>query len=41
MDSREVNRAIKETAWSGYHTAFYPTYDYKALAEQARSRNGK
>ncbi|CAD6531588.1 hypothetical protein LMG27952_02599 [Paraburkholderia hiiakae] len=38
---REVNRAIEETAWGGYHTEFYPTYDYKALAERARSRNGK
>lgn len=38
---REVNRAIEETAWGGYRTEFYPTYDYKALAEQARERNGK
>jgi len=38
---REVNRAIEETAWGGYHTEFYPTYDYKALAEQARARNGE
>lgn len=37
---REVNRAIEETAWGGYRTEFYPTYDYKALAEQARARNG-
>ncbi|MEX3948819.1 hypothetical protein AB4Y40_13880 [Paraburkholderia sp. EG287B] len=38
---REVNRAIEQTAWGGYRTEFYPTYDYKALAEQARERNGK
>ena len=38
---REVHRAIEETAWGGYRTEFYPTYDYKALAEQARERNGK
>ncbi|WP_028203057.1 hypothetical protein [Paraburkholderia nodosa] len=38
---REVNRAIEQTAWGGYRTEFYPTYDYKALAEQARARNGK
>jgi len=38
---REVNRAIEETAWGGYTTEFYPTYDYKAIAEQARERNGK
>jgi hypothetical protein len=38
---REVNRAIEETAWGGYRTEFYPTYDYKALAEQARAKHGK
>ncbi|MEM5384908.1 hypothetical protein VSR68_15095 [Paraburkholderia phymatum] len=38
---REVNRAIEETAWGGYHTEFYPTYDYKSIAEQARAKNGK
>jgi hypothetical protein len=36
---REVNRAVEETAWGGYRTEFYPTYDYKALAEEARKRN--
>jgi len=35
---REVNRAIENTAWGGYHTEFYPTYDYKAVAEQMRSQ---
>jgi hypothetical protein len=33
---REVNRAIEESAWGGYRTEFYPTYDYKAVAEQQR-----
>src|ERR1700690_897176 len=33
---REVNRAIEETAWGGYRTEFYPTYDFKAIAEQMR-----
>jgi hypothetical protein len=33
---REVNRAIEETAWGGYRTEFYPTYDYKAIAQQER-----
>ena len=33
---REVNRAIEETAWGGYRTEFYPTYDYKAVAQQQR-----
>ncbi len=26
---REVNRVIEESAWGGYRTEFYPTYDYK------------
>jgi hypothetical protein len=33
---REVNRVLEETAWGGYRTEFYPTYDYKAVAEQQR-----
>ena len=33
---REVNRALEESAWGGYRTEFYPTYDYKAVAEQQR-----
>jgi hypothetical protein len=35
---REVNRALEETAWGGYRTEFYPTYDYKALAEAERKQ---
>jgi hypothetical protein len=38
---REVNRAIEETAWGGYRTEFYPTYDYKAVAQHMRETNGK
>ena len=38
---REVNRAIENTAWGGYRTEFYPTYDYKAVAEQMRAQNNK
>jgi len=38
---REVNRAIENTAWGGYRTEFYPTYDYKAVAEQMREQNSK
>jgi hypothetical protein len=34
---REVSRVIEETAWGGYRTEFYPTYDYKAIAEQQRN----
>jgi hypothetical protein len=33
---REVNRAIEETAWGAYRTEFYPTYDYKPVAEAQR-----
>ena len=33
---REVNRVIAETAWGSYHAEFYPTYDYKPLAEERR-----
>ncbi|MBV9861100.1 MAG: hypothetical protein JO267_03020 [Alphaproteobacteria bacterium] len=28
---REVNRVIETSAWGGYHTEFYPTYDYKPV----------
>jgi hypothetical protein len=39
---REVNRAIEQTAWGGYRTEFYPTYDLKAVAlelhEKAQSQ---
>ncbi|MEW9583252.1 hypothetical protein [Paraburkholderia sp. DGU8] len=38
---REVNRAIESTAWGGYRTEFYPTYDYKAQAQQMRATDGK
>ena len=36
---REVNRVIEQTAWGGYRTEFYPTYDYKAVAEAERKKN--
>jgi hypothetical protein len=35
---REVNRAVETTAWGGYRTEFYPTYDFKAIAEQMRAQ---
>lgn len=38
---REVNRAIETTAWGGYRTEFYPTYDYKAVAEKMRETDGR
>ena len=30
---REVNVAVEKTAWGGYRTEFYPTYDYKTIWE--------
>jgi hypothetical protein len=39
---REVNRIVEETAWGGYRTEFYPTYDYKAAAiEQQKKMTGQ
>src|SRR4051794_31444946 len=35
---REVNRALENTAWGSYRTEFYPTYDYKPIAEQQRAK---
>ena len=33
---REVNRVIAETAWGCHRAEFYPTYDYKPIAEERR-----
>ena len=33
---REINRILEDTAWGGYRTEFFPTYDYKAAAESQR-----
>jgi hypothetical protein len=39
---REVNRAVEQTAWGGYRTEFYPTYDYKTVAiEQQKKMTGQ
>jgi len=35
---REVNRVLEDTAWGPYRTEFYPTYDYKAVAEAAHEK---
>ena len=35
---REVNRMVEEKAWGAYRTEFYPTYDYRAFAEQDRQK---
>ena len=36
---REVNRIFENTAWGSYRTEFYPTYDYKPIAEGQRSKS--
>lgn len=28
---RDVNRVIEQSAWGGYRTEFFPTYDYKPV----------
>jgi hypothetical protein len=28
---RETNRVIEQSAWGGYRTEFYPTYDFKPV----------
>jgi hypothetical protein len=33
---RELNRMIEQKAWGSFHTEFYPTYDYRAVAAQQR-----
>jgi hypothetical protein len=33
-----ARRAIEETAWGGFRTEFYPTYDLKAVAEQLHTK---
>ena len=37
---RDVNSAIEQTAWGGYRTEFYPTYDYRQLAQEAKVKAG-
>ncbi len=33
---REVNQVLEQTAWGGFRTEFYPTYDYRAGAAEIR-----
>jgi hypothetical protein len=35
---REVNLAIEQSAWGSFRTEFYPTYDYRPIAEAERNR---
>ena len=37
---RDVNSAIEQTAWGGYRTEFYPTYDYRQLSKEAKVKAG-
>ncbi len=37
---REVNLAIEQSAWGAFSTEFYPTYDFRPVWEQIRSRQG-
>ena len=35
---REVNLAIENGAWGAFRTEFYPTYDYRQIAESERKK---
>lgn len=35
---REVNRAVEQTAWKGFRTEFYPTYDAREIAKTLREK---
>jgi hypothetical protein len=35
---RDVNRVIESSAWGGYHTEFYPTYDYRQAWEDQKKQ---
>ncbi|MGO9832427.1 MAG: hypothetical protein ACLPJH_20070 [Myxococcaceae bacterium] len=38
---REVNLALEQSAWGAYRTEFYPTYDFRAVAEAQRNQPRK
>jgi hypothetical protein len=38
---REVNLAIEQCAWGAFRTEFYPTYDFRPVAEAERKHPGK
>ena len=35
---RDVNLALEQSAWGAFRTDFYPTYDYKQIAEAERKK---
>ncbi|MCG8695602.1 MAG: hypothetical protein MI806_30700 [Minwuiales bacterium] len=34
---RDVNLAIERTAWGGFSTEFYPTYDFRPVLERIKA----
>ncbi|MDF1794163.1 MAG: hypothetical protein P1U88_19780 [Thalassobaculaceae bacterium] len=37
---REVNLAIEQSAWGGFDTEFYPTYDFRQVWEGIKAKQG-
>ena len=35
---REVNLAIEQSAWGGFNTEFYPTYDFRPVWDGIKAR---
>jgi hypothetical protein len=35
---QQVNLIIEKSAWKAFRTAFYPTYDYRKIAENKRAQ---
>ena len=35
---REVNLAIEQSAWGGFRTEFYPTYDFRPVWDGIKAR---
>ena len=35
---REVNLAIEQSAWGGFSTEFYPTYDFRPVWENIKAQ---
>jgi hypothetical protein len=35
---REVNLALEQSAWGAFRTEFYPTYDYRQIADSERKK---
>ena len=37
---REVNLAVEQSAWGGFRTEFYATYDFRPVWEGIKARQG-